>query len=215
MIRGFAAGLALVVLALATPSRAAPPTPDELLARAERASAEMQTLAGEFTQRNRLKLFKQELTSHGKLSFRRPRQIRWEYTKPDPSVLVLDDKVATLAAPGAPPQRFDLERDPTMRLVFDQLLMWMGAGAKDKGALTADYALSTTETKGQPTLVLQPLATSPISKVFTRIELRFDAAAQLKSLLLIERAGDEKEITFTKLVKNAKLPADAFVAPTK
>ena len=38
------------------------------------AKAGVETLAGEFTQKNRVKLFKQELTSKGRLFFRKPRQ---------------------------------------------------------------------------------------------------------------------------------------------
>ena len=114
-------------------------------------------------------------------------------------------------ASGGEAQTFDLERDPTMRIVFDQLLVWLGTGPKDKDKLAADYTLATVEQKGQPTLILTPLPTSTVSKVFSRIELRLDAKTSLlRSLLLIERAGDEKEIVFQKLLKNAKLPGDAF-----
>ncbi len=204
----------LIVAALllgASVAEAAPPTVDELLNRIDASAVSIDTLSGEFVQRNRLKLFKQELHSEGRLLFHRPRQIRWEYLRPDPSTLILDDKLATLSTPGGEAQTFDLERDPTMRIVFDQLLVWLGTGPKDKDKLAADYTLATVEQKGQPTLILTPLPTSTVSKVFSRIELRLDAKTSLlRSLLLIERAGDEKEIVFQKLLKNAKLPGDAF-----
>ena len=32
----------------------------------------------------------------------------------------------------------------------------------------------------------------------------------MKSILLVEKNGDEKEIDFSKLQRNAKLPPDAF-----
>ena len=43
-------------------------------------------------------------------------------------MLVLDGNKATLATPGAAPQVFDLDKDATMRAIFDQLLVWLGAG---------------------------------------------------------------------------------------
>jgi outer membrane lipoprotein-sorting protein len=187
------------LLLLATHAHAAPPPPvDQLLANLDAASKSMTSLSGEFTQRNRLKLFKQELRSKGRMSFRVPRQIRWEYLEPDPSLLVLDGQKATLTTPGAPPKVFDLDRDATMRAIFDQLLLWLGPGSLSRAR--ADYELASAGTAEAPILVLTPKPTSPVSKAFQKIELRLDPKTfLLRSLLLTEKSGDEKEITFTKL----------------
>jgi outer membrane lipoprotein-sorting protein len=181
----------------------AAPSVDGVLAKMAAGSRDAKKLEGEFTQRNRVKLFKQELRSTGRFSFERPRKIRWEYVDPDPSVLVVDDKKATITAPGAAPQVFDLERDATMRAVFDQLLLWMSAGGGDPEKLRADYDLSAAGTDAAPTLVLAPKPTSPVSKAFTRIEMRLDAKTNLlRSILLVEKNGDEKEITFSSIKKS-------------
>lgn len=180
-----------------------------LLDRLEKASAQVQSLTGEFTQKSRLKLFKQELGSSGRLYFQRPRRIRWEYTAPDPSTLVLDGDKATLHAAGSPPQSFDLGRDAGMRAVFDQISMWLGAGSLS-GA-RADYDLAVSGTDAQPVLTLTPRTGTAVAKAFSRIELRFDARLLLRSILLREANGDDKEITFTKMEKNVSLPASAFV----
>ncbi len=217
MIGRLALALALLLL-FAGQALAAPPSVDELLTRLDASATTVETLAGEFVQRNRLKLFKQELKSEGRIFFRKPRQIRWEYRTPDPSTLILDGQQATLRTPGSAEQKFDLDRDPTMRTVFDQLLVWLGAGVRvdGKAKLLADYQLSTAEQGGLPTLVMVPLQASPVSKVFSRIEIRLDKkTALIRSLLLHEQGGDEKEIVFSRLDKNAKLPADAFTPSTK
>lgn len=194
----------LVLLLLPVAAHAAPV--DQLTARLEASSKSVDTLAGEFVQRNKLKLFKQELQSKGRFYFQRPRKIRWEYTTPDPSTLVLDGNTATLRTPGATPQVFDLTKDATMRAIFDQLLTWLGPGSMAQAR--ADYDLSLA---GDSTLVLTPKAQSPVAKAFSRIELRLDPKSlMMKSILLTEKNGDEKEITFTRLQRNAKLPADAF-----
>jgi outer membrane lipoprotein carrier protein len=202
----------LLLLALAaSPARAAaePPKLDELLRVVDGAKASIETLAGEFTQRNRVKLFKQELTSKGRLYFRRPRQIRWEYTAPDPSTLILDGNRATLRTPGAAPQLFDLERDATMRAVFEQLLTWLGPGSL--AAARADYELAAGGTASAPTLLLTPRADRPVARAFSRVELRLDGkSGLLRAIALTEKNGDEKEISFTKMQKNVALPTDAF-----
>lgn len=178
---------------------------DDLGARMETASKDLNTLSGEFSQRNHLKLFKQELRSKGRFYFQRPRRIRWEYLDPDPSTLILDGNQATLRTPGAAPQNFDLEKDATMRAVFDQLVTWLGPGSlmQAKG----DYDI----VADKSTLILTPKPASPVAKAFTRIELRLDPKTLLMhSILLTEKNGDEKEITFTRVNRNAALPKDAF-----
>jgi outer membrane lipoprotein-sorting protein len=207
-----AAALAFVVavIVIAAPSlRAEAPPLADVVKKVDAAKAGVETLAGEFTQKNRVKLFKQELSSKGRLYFRKPRQIRWEYTAPDPSVLVLDGNQARMTTPGAAPQVFDLDKDATMRAIFDQLLTWLGPGSL--AAARDDYDLSTGGSAAAPTLVLTPKAASAIAKAFARIELRLDAKSWLmKSILLVEKNGDEKEIDFSKLQRNVKLPPDAF-----
>ena len=198
-----------VALSLTQPAAAAPASVDELIARLEAASKGVTSLAGEFTQRNKLKLFKQELRSKGRLYFQRPRQIRWEYLEPDPSTLILDGDRATLRTPDAAAQTFDLTKDATMRAIFDQLLTWLGPGSMSQARV--DHDLSTAGSAGEPILILTPKASSPVAKAFQRIELRLDGKSLLmRSILLREKNGDEKEITFTRLQRNAVLPADAF-----
>ena len=199
----------LVVVVVATPAWADTPALAAVVAKVDAAKANVETLAGDFTQKSRAKLFKSELTAKGKLYFHKPRQIRWEYTAPDPSVMILDGNKATLTTPGAAPQVFDLEKDATMRAIFDQLLVWLGPGSL--AAAKNDYDLSTAGTSAAPALTLTPKPTSSIAKAFTRIELRLDSKTWLmKSILLVEKNGDEKEIDFAKLSRNAKLPPAAF-----
>jgi outer membrane lipoprotein carrier protein len=205
------ASVALLAVALVAPaSRAAEAPPlAELVGKVDAAKAGVETLSGEFTQKNRVKLFKQELASKGRLYFKKPRQIRWEYTSPDPSVMTLDGNKATLSTPGAAKQEFDLDKDATMRAIFDQLLTWLGPGSL--AAARDDYDLATAGSAAAPVLTMTPKLASAIGKAFTRIELRLDAKSWLmKSILLVEKNGDEKEIDFGKLQRNAKLPPDAF-----
>jgi outer membrane lipoprotein-sorting protein len=194
-----AAALLLVASSLGSVARAAAPPPvDQILANLDRTSKEVKQLDGEFTQRNRVKLFKQELTSKGRLSFTAPRKIKWEYLSPDPSTLMLDGNTATLSSPGAAPRTFDLEKDATMRAIFDQLLLWIGPGSLTKAK--DDYDLAASGSAEAPALVLTPRASSPVAKAFQKIELRLDGKSWLlKSILLVEKNGDEKEIVFTSL----------------
>lgn len=211
-MRALVGALACVVALGGVAGAAAAPPLADVVRKVDAAKAGTTTLAGEFTQRNRVKLFKQELTSKGRMYFEKPRHIRWEYTAPDQSTMILDGNQATLSSPGAPPQVFDLGKDATMRAIFDQLLTWLGPGSLAKAS--GDYTLATAGTAAAPVLVMTPKPGSAVAKAFSRIELRLDPKTWLaRSIRLVEQSGDEKEITFTKLQRNAKLPPDAFKPP--
>ena len=188
---------ALAFALLLSPAVAHAGDPSALLARVEKSAQSVKTLAGEFTQKSRIKLFKQELTSRGRFSYRRPREIRWEYLSPDPSVLVLDGDRAVLAAPGAPPQTFDLTRDATMRAIFDQITLWLGAASA--ASLKEGYDVTAAGSDDAPALLLQPKPGGAVAKAFSRIELRFDKQLLLHAILLRESSGDEKEAEGTRL----------------
>jgi outer membrane lipoprotein-sorting protein len=200
------AAIALAVVALAGSAGAL--EVDPLLGRLDRAASQVRTLSGEFTQKSRIKLFKQELSSTGRMAFERPRRVRWEYLRPDASTLILDGDQATLRAEGGPPQTFDLAKDAAMRAVFDQLTLWLGGGGL--AGARASYDVAAAGSEAEPVLVLSPKPGTAAAKTFARIELRFDRRLLLRSILLREVSGDEKEITFTKMERDVKLPPDEF-----
>ena len=169
------------------------------------------TLTAEIEQTSRSKLFKQVLVQHGRLVFRAPRQIRWEYTAPDPSLLVLDGDKATMTSPGAPAQVFDLGRDPTMGAIFEQLLTFVGGGSLSKAE--SAYTLTVGGSDKAPTVTLVPKPGTPADKVFSKIVLTFDKASVVDKIALLEKSGDEKTIVLSKIVRNGAVPDAAFAAP--
>lgn len=199
--------------AVAAPTVA--PPPDELMRRIDAAQADLRTLAGEFVQNSQSKLFKQKLSSQGRLFYERqgqsgaPTKLRWEYTRPDASTMLLIGARATLRIGTRPPQVFDSSRDPTLNAIFTQLQLWLGNGAL--ASAQADYQVSSSGTAEHPALILAPRPTSPLSRAFSRIELHVDGRTlQLGRLLLVENSGDEKEVVFTRLQRNVALPQTAF-----
>lgn len=197
-------GLAALLLLVAQTAAASPDT----LARIDAAARETHTLSAEFTQKSNVKLFKQELTQKGRLAFKAPRKIRWEYLAPDPSLLVLDGMLATMTSPGAEPQVFDLGRDATMSAVFEQLLTFVGGGSIAQAQ--ASYAVEVGGAERSPVVELTPKQDAPAGKVFSRIQLAFDDKLIVKQIVLTERSGDVKTIVFSKVARNVPLGNDLF-----
>lgn len=222
------ATLAVLVLALGRPALlwAAPPepaqpppmpagasqlTPDALLTRMQAAQRDAMSLSADFEQISRMKLFRQELHSTGRLLVRKPQakgevsRLRWEYLKPDASTLLLVGDTATLRMGTREPQVFDAKRDSTIGAIFGQLKLWLGQG--DLASVQADYTVAVGGTQATPALLLVPKPDNPLSRAFLRVELHISGSSGLLSrLVLLEQSGDEKEIVFQHMIKNPRIP---------
>lgn len=199
------------------PAAASNLTPQELIQRMEAAQRELRSLTADFVQTSRVKLFKQEMRSTGRLSYERAAQtrLRWEYLQPDPSTMLMVGDKATLRMGNLPPQVFDTARDPNLRAIFVQLRLWLGAGSfSDSGSGSGpeyDMRVGGDPAHGRPALVLVPKAGTVLGKTFARVELHLDGRSwQLNRLLLVEQSGDEKEIIFSRVQRNVALPASVF-----
>ena len=179
--------------------------------RIDAAQADLKTLSAEFVQHSRVKLFKQELSSEGRMQYLRgtPSKLRWEYTRPDASTMLLIGSQATLRIGTRPQQVFDSARDPTLSAIFTQLQLWLGNGALTSAQ--GEYLVSSGGTAERPVLILVPRPASALSRAFARIELHVDGhTMQLLRLLLVENNNDEKEVVFTRLLRNVPVAESAF-----
>lgn len=206
--------------ATAQPAKSA----DELMAQIDRAQKDLRSLSADFVQLSRVKLFRQELRSEGRLLYDKgdsasaaasagspkvPARLRWEYLRPDPSTVLLDGDQATLRMGTLPPQVFDTGKDPKLRAIFSQLRLWLGQG--ELVSAKGQYDISLGGKPGQPALVMVPHADSPLAATFARIELAVEGRSLLLlRLLLVEKSGDEKEILFSKIQRNPRLDASVF-----
>lgn len=200
----------------------------------EAGQRDLQTLSAEFTQTSRVKLFKQEMRSEGRLLYERATaakggattRLRWEYLRPDPSTMLLIGSEARLRMGDAnskiPAQVFDMAKDANLRAIFAQLRLWLGLSSGEAGSplgtaeLLADYELKASSGKDGPVLIMLPRPTSVLGKTFARVELSLvGRGCQLTRLLLVEQSGDEKEIRFTSVKRNAPLPKASGSAGTQ
>jgi outer membrane lipoprotein-sorting protein len=208
---------AAVLVAVAAPAGAAPrkppasqkapglPSVAELIEKVEKARAGQETLCGDFTQRKRLSLFRDEVRSTGSFKFRRPNKLRWEYLKPDPSVIILDGARVTVKTLGGKSVTYDLARQPGLRALLERLLAALGTASLKAAAQDFDLKVV-----GPTTLRLVPRGEP--AKALVAIEMRFDAAWQVAGVKLHEKNGDQTDVTFGALRRNAKV-TDADFRP--
>jgi outer membrane lipoprotein-sorting protein len=175
----------------------------ELIEKVEKARAGQESLVGEFTQRKRLSLFRDEVRSSGSFKFRRPGKLRWEYLRPDPSVIILDGTRVTVKTPGQKSVTYDLGRQPGLKALLERLLAALGPASLQ--AATQDFDLKVT---GPATLLLVPRG--DLARHLVSMEMRFDATWQVAGFALREKNGDLTDVAFSGLRRNVKIDDAAF-----
>lgn len=162
------------------------------------------SFSSEFIQEKHLALFSQPVLFTGKLVIVRPDRLRWEFTSPISSVLLLNGDQGTRCNDRQQPEHFQLASDPIMKTVAEQLWLWLGG---DYNRLHSLYNL---EKEGESTLVIRP-RDSQTSGYITAVSISFDAASlQPRKVEISEPGGDLTRILFGATVINGELPENLF-----
>ena len=102
-----------------------PETLDDLLKRIEKSHKEHKDFKGNFEQTKYLPLFGDEIKSNGKFIFKKPDHVRWEYTKPHKSILVVTgDNGKKWSESTNRVENFKLGDDRGLDAVVKQLFTW-------------------------------------------------------------------------------------------
>ena len=107
------------------PARADEPL-EAFLNKVEQQAAQMGAFSCDFKQIKQLAIFARPVEFAGRLALARPDRLRWEFTRPIPSVLIFNGKQGIRCNGEQEPRVFDLDADPVMRAVAKQLWGWLG-----------------------------------------------------------------------------------------
>ncbi|MBZ0135353.1 MAG: outer membrane lipoprotein carrier protein LolA [Planctomycetes bacterium] len=181
-------------------------TVDELLKRVEDAHKEHKDFKGSFDQTKFLALFGDEIKSNGTFVFKKPDHVRWEYTKPHKSILVVTGESGKKWSEGTGRvESFKLGDDRGLDAVVKQLFTWF------KGEFTKlkdDYKV---EIKSSEPVTLKMTPKKEVVKKFiASIEVTFSKGEdEIKSVKIIEPAeeGDDPDYTLYTF-KDTKLDSD-------
>lgn len=198
--------LPLVALFLLTPLPGRAESLNDFLTRVEARAAGTRAFACDFRQERRLAIFAKPVVFSGKLYLARPDRLRWEFTSPIASLLILDGKTGRRCGEGSPASEFNLEHDPVMRLVAGQLRTWTNGNYRD---LLGDFIL---ELGAGPSLTLKPRQAG-LASFLNRIVVVFDPdSLQPVRVEIHEEGGDRTVISFTSYRLNPALAPELFSA---
>jgi len=207
-MKGILAALALVAGLVAAPfaARAAVERDNELLDRLQQLSGRIDTLASDFTQEKYLAIFQDTMVSYGRFYFKKPDALRWELTRPVATGFVITgDRGRRWHERTGGSESFDINREPVMKIVAQQLLAWTRA---DFDGLRKEYRITV-------------LSEEPVQ---LRLDPLFDTAGFLDHLLIAfvqdgshvrsvevhEKDGDYTRLRFENTMINQPLAKDLF-----
>ncbi|WP_163335661.1 outer-membrane lipoprotein carrier protein LolA [Desulfopila sp. IMCC35008] len=156
------------------------------------------------TQEKQLAMFDRPVLFKGKLSLVRPDRLRWEFTEPVPSALVFNGETGLRCSHGVEPVKFTLSEDPVMKVVSEQLWLWLGG---DYSSLKDRYKL---KKMGPSTLQVTPLEEAD-GEFLTSVRITFDPETlQPQQVEILETGGDLTRLLFDAPVMNSPLPPAIF-----
>jgi outer membrane lipoprotein carrier protein len=174
----------------------------ELVNRMQAFYEKTQDFSSEFKQDYKYKALRRTQTSTGKVTYKKPGLMRWEYEKPSKRTFVLAGEKVYAYDPEA--QTLSVGRIDTSQLSASVTFLF------GQGKLADEFSISKgacKDCKGT-LLVLDPLKTEPR---FRQVRLEVDPkTAQVLKSTVVDPDGSENTIAFLNLKTNVGIAADSF-----
>jgi len=181
----------------------------QLLERLQEQQQGIQSVRAAVVQRKRHPLLKEEAVSEGTLLFRRPNQLRWEVTKPQRVIILINGYTLLTYHPELKEaERRDLRDDFVSRAAVEFLTAAMNLALADLEKRFQVDVLREAEGTVLRLTPRSPLVAQAVASV--KISLQ-DGEAVPRSIVVMGQKGDRTETTLSHVTINPSLPEDAFV----
>lgn len=171
----------------------------------ERQAEEINTMSGDFVQVKYIQMMQEEAVSAGKLYFKAPDVLKWEYFKPyNYKILFIDGKLY-----------IDDEGEKSVtnlgaNKLFDKLFSLISGSMNGKLlADTENFDFNYMRVNNDKMVILRPRDPN-LRQMFTQIVLIFDHKNLVNSVKLVEESGDFTEIFFKNVQINQPIKASVF-----
>jgi outer membrane lipoprotein-sorting protein len=171
----------------------------------EAKAATVKTLTCTLKQERHLAIFARPVIFQGRMALEKPDKLRWEFTNPIPSVLILNGSEGLKCSGNSEPQRFSLAADPVMQMVSKQIWTWVNGSYS---TLQEQYRMVLLE-QG-PCLVLT--ANDPkIARAISSVRISFNSdSLQPTTVRIQEPGGDHTIISFSDFILNQPMDQSLF-----
>lgn len=161
-------------------------------------------LRAEFEQVSFVAAAAAETTSRGVVVVRRPGRMRWEYSDPEPRVIVMDEATLRIYTPRDRQMQIAPVGPDTVSPTAIGFLMGQGKLVEQ---FEAEFVRDSTPKDKRVGLRLTPRGDAS----FESLELWIDApSSQLRESVLVDLFGNRTRVRFTRLVENQGVSDEAF-----
>jgi outer membrane lipoprotein-sorting protein len=174
----------------------------------KRAAESIRTLKADFTQKRHLKILEAPLISKGRLYYRAPDSLRWEYSSPLRSIMLKRGERITVYQFMEGAWMADASQAVEVRrMIFAEINRWLKGRFNEASVFTPSYD------SGPPVrITLTPR--EEFKRFLERIELIFsERPGIIRSVEMIESQEASTKIEFTNLEINAHIPTGIFEKP--
>ena len=164
----------------------------------------IESIQADFTQEKHLKILAKPIISTGKLLFQAPASLRWEYTSPFASILLMHEgKVKRfIERDGAFQEETGMQLD-AMQVVLTEISSWLDGRFTDNELFLVSFL-------DDKTVQLTP-KDQAFGNLIERIELKLsEQKGLLDQVTIIEGPGASTIMRFSNRVLNQKIPARSF-----
>ena len=174
----------------------------QILEKIDAAAQTMTTMQCDFTQTKHMKLLKKDMESKGKMYFKRPDKLRWQYTSPYDYIFILNGDKVTLNT-----KQIDAQKNKMFRQITNIIINSItGGGLKS----AADFSVELYKTDNSYSAKLYPKK-KEVKQVYQVIEICFNPAlTAVSSVKMVEKTGDTTTVTLSNTKNNAAIDETLF-----
>jgi len=177
---------------------------EDILEKIEANVAKTKTIQSRFKQLRFLNIFTKPVSFNGIMVLDRPDKLRWETLSPIPSVMIFNGNNGLRCNSDTKPVHFDLQNDPLMRTVSQQIWTWANSSFRKMGD---QYSLNLV---APMTIELTP-RNLEIKKSIDSIRIVFqNKTLQPEKIIITETKGDRTELYFSDYILNDQVSPSLF-----
>lgn len=181
----------------------------QIVEKIDRSAQRMTTMQCTFTQTKSMKMLSKKMISKGVMYFKRPSQLRWQYTSPyDYTFLLNGDKIRLKSAKST--KDISVQGNKMFRQITNIILNSITGGSLRS---TSDFRLEMYKTGNTYFARLYPKK-KELKQVYQIIEIYFSPALdRVSSVKMIEKSGDTTLVELNGIKYNASINEKMFSLP--
>jgi outer membrane lipoprotein carrier protein len=194
----------LLIATLAGIARPAQETPQSALARLERTLASIDAFQSDFEQSAYSQTVAKPLRQKGRLIFRKPDAMRWEYASPEKNIFVFKNGLLSSYFP----EDNQLWRQRIPKEKYETEILALLAG---RGSLTQKYAVEDSPFPGSAPHSAQLKLTPKVEGDYSYLLLEIEQTSGfIRRLIFFEWGGNKQEFAFSRFQTGIKPSDDVF-----